>query len=130
MLVLSSVHDWQGDRGVKQVLVFPHAAMRDIFNKDFASLVEKEGIANASDTNLGAVYKLRAVSNGNGFFNVSIICGMSGLPLEFYDDDPQPLYEDALRIAIMRLASNLQNALLAPLVLTTRFKYQGNWSPE
>lgn len=81
MFTFTKMTDWQDDPAVKQILVFPNDDTKEIFNKDFAVLVEKEGIANASDSNLGAVYKLRAVKDSKGQWIPVIRCGITGMHL-------------------------------------------------
>ena len=101
MFVFGPRHAWQADESVQQILVFPHHEMKEIFEKDFALRVEKLGLIFASDSNIGAIYKLRAVkarSPKTGFMVwVSIIrCGITGTHLfessETFDTPDKALY--------------------------------------
>ena len=103
MLVFSTVADWQGDAAVKQILVFPNQDMKDIFDKDFAALVEKEGIDKASDSNLGAIYKVRAVKNQKGLWTPLIRCGLSGAHLWESEYATYTTSNNALKEAMVKL---------------------------
>lgn len=65
MLVFSDIHNWQNDAAVVQILVFPDKEAKMLFEREFAERIEKDGIGSASDSRIGAIYKLRAVKNGN-----------------------------------------------------------------
>lgn len=78
MFKFSQIHDWQEDPAVKQILVFPSQLLKDEFEKEFALRVEKDGKDKASDSNAGAVYKIRAVKNGNDTWDGVVRCGSSG----------------------------------------------------
>jgi len=77
MFAFSEIHNWQGNPSVKQILVFPSELLKFEFEKTFAERVEKDGIK-ASDSNSGAVYKIRAVENLLSFWGGEIRCGSSG----------------------------------------------------
>lgn len=72
-------HNWQGDPAVQQILVFPHTAIENDFTRLFNERVEKDGIMDASDSGIGAVYKLRSELGGNGKFIPVIRCGVTGV---------------------------------------------------
>jgi len=79
MFIFSEINQaWQGDAAVKQILVFPTQLLKDEFEKTFAERVEEDGIEKASDSNAGAIYKLRAVLQSNGKYVAIIRCGNSG----------------------------------------------------
>jgi hypothetical protein len=78
MFKFSEIHNWQEDPAVKQILVFPSQLLKDEFEKEFAIRVEKDGKDKASDSNAGAVYKIRAVKNGSGKWDGMVRCGSSG----------------------------------------------------
>ena len=110
MFVFGTTHNWQGDAGVKQILVFPNEAMAEVFEKDFAVLVDEKGIEEASDSNLGAIYKLRAIKNSVDNEWIPLIrCGISGESLwEGYNKYPTPyyaLYEAYLKLKELVLES-------------------------
>ena len=102
MFTFSEQHAWQGNEAVQQILVFPNYAMQEVFNKDFADLVEKQGIESASDSNLGAIYKLRAVKNGTGKYIPVIRCGVSGLEL-WEGGEKHDVPSNALEYALTQL---------------------------
>jgi hypothetical protein len=66
MFVYSGIHNWQNEPAVKQILVFPDPVAKHLFESEFAARIEKEGISYASDSRIGAVYKLRAVKDDSG----------------------------------------------------------------
>jgi hypothetical protein len=74
----SEIHNWQGEEAVKQILVFPSQLLKDEFEKEFAQRVEKDGADKASDSNAGAIYKIRAVKNGEDKWDGVVRCGSSG----------------------------------------------------
>jgi hypothetical protein len=111
MFVFSQVHDWQNDPAVKQILVFSSNEVKDSFDILFATKVAEEGIENASENNLGASYKLRAVlATGEGQW-IGVIrdgfCGMHLHESRRMSDTP----EAALKIAIEELKDLLANDL-------------------
>lgn len=76
-MFFSSVHDWQGDKNVQQVLVFSNEKAKNDFDEKFAQVLAKEGIEHASENNLGAIFKVRAVRGSEGWFGV-VRCGTNG----------------------------------------------------
>ena len=78
MFASSEIHNWQGNPAVKQILVFPTDFLKSEFEKTFAERVEKDGVDKASDSNAGAIYKIRAVKNGDGSWTGVVRCGSSG----------------------------------------------------
>jgi hypothetical protein len=87
------MHPWQGEPAVQQVLVFTHAAMREQFNKTFTELTEShkpEKVSVASDSNLGAIYKLRAVLGSDRSWQPVIRCGFTGIWLQGLDPVATP----------------------------------------
>ena len=74
----SEIHNLQGEEAVKQILVFPSQLLKDEFEKEFAQRVEKDGADKASDSNAGAIYKIRAVKNGEDKWDGVVRCGSSG----------------------------------------------------
>lgn len=95
MFKFSEIHDWQEDPAVKQILVFPSQLLKDEFEKEYALRVEKDGKWAASDSNIGAIYKIRAVKNGNDMWDGVVRCGSSG-ELLFEQCDLGSCWEDAL----------------------------------
>ena len=81
MFTFGQRQSWQADEAVQQILVFPNAEVHGNFEKSFAARVESEGVENASDSNLGAIYKLRSVKNSDGTYAAIIRCGITGLQL-------------------------------------------------
>ena len=78
MLIFSQIHNWQNDPAVKQVLVFPNESVRETFETEFAERAEREGWWCASDSNAGAIYKLRSVKNSDESYAPVIRCGKGG----------------------------------------------------
>ncbi len=109
MMTFSEVHDWQGDSAVKQILVFPSGQAETKFKESFAVIVSAEGIEDASDTGLGAVYKLRAVKDGNGQYIPVVRCGVTGYTL-WEDVIPCHEYKTALLIALNTMTKHFLSA--------------------
>lgn len=109
MITLSEVHDWQGDPAVKQILVFPNQFAQALFTNLFVDAVEKDGIEDASDTNLGAMYKIRAVLNSDGMWFGLIRCGVTG-GLLLRESAPTEKYQQAL----LEAYNLLQQSMLMP----------------
>ena len=78
MFIFSNAHNWQDDAAVKQVLVFSNIFMYDSFNHKFVELVQQHGVSYATDSGIGAIYKLRAVKDSAGFWIPVIRCGFTG----------------------------------------------------
>ena len=78
MFKFSEIHDWQNNQAIKQILVFPSQLLKDEFEKTFSQRVEVVGIDKASDSNAGAVYKIRVIKNGNNKWDGCVRCGSSG----------------------------------------------------
>lgn len=81
MFTFSEAHSWQNDPAVQQILVFPNKKTKYEFEELYLKEVEKLGTENASDTGIGAIYKIRAVKVGNDMYIPIIRCGMSGVKL-------------------------------------------------
>lgn len=112
MFHFSEIHPWQGEQAVQQILVFPSELLKNEFERDFPERVAKDG-DKASDNNLGAVYKLRAVKNSDGKWCPVIRCGSSGEELSpnslttlLVHDTPQA----ALNTAAQKLLSTIQDS--------------------
>jgi hypothetical protein len=93
MFVFSNMHPWQGVPAVQQVLMFSCAAMREQFNKNFCEITENhkpEKVSVASDSNLGAIYKLKAVLGSDGSWQPVIRCGFTGIWLQGMDPVATP----------------------------------------
>lgn len=78
MFVFSEIHDYQDEPAVKQILVFHSQESKERFDGTFKELVDLNGKHIASDTGIGAIYKLRAVKNGNDKWDSVIRCGVTG----------------------------------------------------
>lgn len=108
MMVFSEVHDWQKDKSVKQILVFPSQDAKDSFDDDFQTRVEDHGIEYASDSGIGAMYKLRAVMYWDGKWIPIIRCGVTGAKLWEYHlplltaDDAFALCKNTLKDMIVK----------------------------
>lgn len=109
MFLFSEIHNWQGESAVKQILVFPSELLKNEFDKEFAERLEKDGIEKASDSNAGAVYKLRAVKDGNGDYIPVIRCGSSGELL--WEGQPHPNWKTCLLEAHNRMMMTIVKSL-------------------
>lgn len=64
-MIYGEQHSWQNSNAVQQVLVFETEQDKAKFDLEFANVVARDSIYNASENNLGAAYKLRAVLESN-----------------------------------------------------------------
>ena len=113
MIALSEVHDWQGESAVKQILVFPNQFAQALFANRFVDAVEKDGIEGASDSNLGAMYKIRAVLDSDGMWVGLIRCGVTGVML-LRETAPAEKYQ----LALLEAYNLLQRSMLMPNPVT------------
>jgi hypothetical protein len=124
MFKFSKIHNWQAEKAVKQILVFPTQLLKDEFEKTYAQRLEKDGIGKASDSNAGAVYKLRAVKEGTGEYVPMIRCGSSGELL--WEGKPHPNWKTCLLEAhnywMMSIVKSLPVEHLATLMLKKLLK--------
>jgi len=83
MFTFSDQHAWQGNEAVQQILVFPNDRIVAKFESIMKERNEAAGMdkSNVSDSDAGAIYKLRAVKNGNGKYIPIIRCGIDGYQL-------------------------------------------------
>jgi hypothetical protein len=136
MLVFSDQHPWQGNESVQQILVFSSPETKRIFEAEMIDRFNKTIAQNAyagtdpsyetrvrndlSDSNAGAMYKLRAVKNNKGMFVSIIRCGTSGVLLweDYYEyNTPEIALRGCLnhlKISIMRTdtPSSLKEGLI------------------
>jgi len=78
VLIFSELHHVQNNQRIQQILVFPNQKVKNLFDHRFEEEVKAKGIEQASDTNLGAVYKLQTVKNNDGTYTGLILCGFTG----------------------------------------------------
>ena len=116
MFCYSEIHNWQGESAVKQILVFPSELLKNEFDKEFAERLEKDGIEKASDSNAGAVYKLRAVKNGKWEYIPVIRCGSSGEQL--WEGQPHPNWKTCLLVAHNHLWASIVKSMPVDLLTT------------
>lgn len=105
MFVFSKIHPWQGDSAVMQVLVFSSYAMSIRFKDAYAKATnngDAKLVESVSDSNMGAIYKLRAVLNRDGQYVPTIRCGFTGGHL--LELDPVPVDKDAIQLCKDKLA--------------------------
>jgi hypothetical protein len=130
MFVFSEIHNWQENEAVQQILVFSSPEMKDLFEHEMESRLVQERTQrndnptdsaireNLSDSNAGAVYKLRAVKNSDGKWIPVIRCGVTGGQigkdgmLEDTAKKALTVCVDTLRIFIGRKCEELYYALL------------------
>ncbi len=110
MLIFSKPHNWQGSDAVKQILVFPSQTLKDEFDVKFKNLLKKDNIENVSDSNIGALYKIRAIKNINKQWDLVIRCGITG-ELLFNTPDSFPTPRDVFMCAMHFLGEANTNDL-------------------
>ena len=91
MFTFSQQHAWQGNQGVQQILVFPNAFVADLFEREMQDRRSKPQLGSAvtllvdadsvSDSNAGAIYKLRSVKDSMDKYISVIRCGITGYEL-------------------------------------------------
>lgn len=97
MFVLSKIHAWQNDPAVQQVLVFSSEEMKVKFEETMKQRLAEPNakVESVSDSDAGAIYKLRAIKNNFGRFISIIRCGFTGKIL-WESIGTYEHYEDAL----------------------------------
>lgn len=88
MFVFSKQHAFQGYQNIQQILVFPNAIVKELFDREMLDRQDKakeiglDSIKDVSDSNAGAVYKLRAIkglrSDACESWQIQICCCMTG----------------------------------------------------
>ena len=92
MYTFSEQHPWQGDVAVQQILVFSFHETMKKFNEEMERRFKRDMDSYAgvdpnyptkvrndlSDSNAGAIYKLRGVMNSNNTYAAVIRCGFTG----------------------------------------------------
>jgi hypothetical protein len=87
-----------------QVLVFSSQQMKEEFEKTYSIATQKHDpklVEAVSENNMGAIYKLRAVLDGEGKYVPVIRCGFTGGHL--VELDPVPSAKGAIALCKMRL---------------------------
>jgi hypothetical protein len=79
-LVFSSVHDWENDPAVKQVLVFSCNKAVDHFNEKYKKreIETIPALRLSIDSDCGAIFKLRAVKLSDDKYMPLLRCGVTG----------------------------------------------------
>ena len=112
MFVFSELHPWQENGAVMQVLVFSSEAMSIRF-KDAYALATNNGdpglVSCVTDSNMGAIYKLRAVKNVDCEWIPVIRCGFTGGHL--MELDPEPTAQDAIEMCKGHLALSINKSI-------------------
>ena len=125
MLLFSEMHAWQGDPSVQQILVFSTPELKEEFYIEMENRFTKEmdGYAGVdpvyvkrkkdelSDSNAGAVFKLRAVKTNDGSYAAIIRCGVTGC-LVWEDENKYKIIEDALIACFEQMSKEISNDLL------------------
>ncbi len=81
MFCFSKIHAWQNDQAVMQLNVYSSLEMKQQFESQYLIKTnnhDPEFVSTASDTNMGIIYKLRAVLNSDGLYIPIIRCGFTG----------------------------------------------------
>jgi hypothetical protein len=90
MLTFSEQHNWQGNETIQQILVFPNQEVKELFEHEMESRLVQERTqrndsptdddikSTLSDSNAGAIYKLRAIKDVNDNWIPIIRCGITG----------------------------------------------------
>ena len=120
-MIFGEIKDWQLDSNVKQILVFSCIELKEIFDHSYEERVLRDTAAYASDSNQGAIYKLRSTKRVDGAWISQVFCGITGFSIW---EDPQyyPSFNKAIGVAAGHLGVTVSNAcwdLRGELVRTT-----------
>lgn len=112
MFVYSKMHAWQNEPTVQQVLVFSSPMMEGSFEEAYCRATKNRDpllVAAKSDSNMGAIYKLRAVLRGDRRYNPVIRCGFTGVLLT--ELTPVVTPEEAIRACKIYLKNKINTSL-------------------
>ena len=112
MIVYSEMHAWQNEPTVQQVLVFSSPMMKGSFEEAYCRVTKYRDpvlVAKLSDSDMGAIYKLRAVLNGDGKYKPVIRCGFSGVLLTELTPEVTP--EEAIQACKIYLKNKINTSL-------------------
>ena len=112
MFVYSKMHAWQNEPAVQQVLVFSSPVMEGSFEEVYCRVTNNRDpvlVAKQSDSNMGAIYKLRAVFNSDGQYDPVIRCGFTGIHLAELTPEATP--EEAIQACKIYLKNNINTSL-------------------
>ena len=111
-MIFSNIQDWEKDPAVKQMLVFASQEACDRFNAAYADPKTPKTVSNFPDENgLGAIYKIRAVRNGNGGWDGLVRCGYTGAHLVEVANAGRDS-NAAMKTVIVQLAGHFQSEML------------------
>ena len=130
MFAFSEKHPWQGNEAVQQILVFSSQSMKELFEHEIYSrntkaIVEKTDVNDISDSNAGAIYKLRALRENGGMWKPVIRCGFTG-ELMWEDDVSYTLPEIALAKCMAYLKVEIAYTLAKSIVALRNSVYEGS----
>ena len=114
MFVFSELHPWQNETAVMQVLVFSSHEMQVAFQQAYSIATQKHDpklVEGVSDSNMGAIYKLRAVLNSDGMYIPTIRCGFTGLLLKEFP--PEITVEECILRCKIHLKNSIDVSLFA-----------------
>ena len=120
-MVFGEIKDWQLDPNTKQILVFSCIELKDIFDHSYEDRVLRDGAADASDSNQGAIYKLRATKRIDDTWIAQVFCGITGFSI-WEDPNYYESFNKAIGIAAGHLGITTSNAcwdLRGELIRTT-----------
>lgn len=110
MFVFSTMHSYQGEEAVQQVLVFPDKDTKERFEK---VLIERKlttiKIEEVDENGIGAIYKLKAVKNISEKYSSVVRSGFTGHLL--YED--YRLYDTPKEAIVAAMESLLQSIILS-----------------
>lgn len=118
MFVFSEMHPWQGNAAVQQVLVFSNEEVKAKFEAGYQEVIGKHTHEDASDSNLGAIYKLRAVKLSSGEYAPVIRCGFTGKVI--WDDNNEAIVYTTPGQAIVACAAKLSGSIVPALFTLQR----------
>lgn len=110
MFVFSDPDYWEDDTGVWQMLVFSSVIMERKFQERYSSPNNRLTTGGyPTDTNIGALYKLRAIRNNSGRWNFVIRCGVTAMILEEVRVQVSTK-ESAMLMAVMHLNAKIMGS--------------------
>lgn len=112
MFVYSQIHAWQNEPAVQQVLVFSSPMMEGSFEEAYCRATNNRDpvlVAKQSDSDMGAIYKLRAVLNSDGKYDPVIRCVFTGVLLA--DLTPEATPEEAIQACKIYMKNKIDTSL-------------------
>jgi hypothetical protein len=120
MFAYSNAHKWVGDPTTMQILVFSCNSKKEKFEEQLNRRNAKLGDPGVADVGVGAIYKLKALTNNAGKWVAVIRCGFTG-DLLYHDNHGYATWQEALRFVVnhLRVSIHASQELCDQVIRTT-----------